>query len=143
MKSIKIIFALVAILTTSFSVKADHDQNITFNQLPQAAQTLLKQHFVGKVPLVVTMDWNDYKIVYETGEEIEFDKQGNWKQLDCRTSQVPAALIPEKIKAHINATFPGAAIIDLDRDRRGYEVRLSNGMEVEYNRNFQAIEIGD
>ena len=89
------------------------------------------------------MDWNDYKIVYETGEEIEFDKQGNWKQFDCRTSQVPAALIPEKIKAHINATFPGTVIIDLDRDRRGYEVRLSNGMEVEYNRNFQAIEIGD
>lgn len=139
----KFIFALVAMLTIGFSAKASHDQVITFSQLPQEAQTMLKQYFADKVPLVVTMDWDDYTIIYETGEKVEFDKQGDWKEIGCRTSQVPAALIPEQIKTHISATFPGATIIDLERNRLGYEVKLNNGLDVEYNTSFQVVEIDD
>lgn len=143
MKYLKFFLLVTAMVTMSFNAKADHDQVITYNQLPQAAQTLLKQHFADKVPLIVTMDWDDYTIMYETGEKVEFDKQGNWKEFDCRSSMVPSALIPEQIKAHIRATFPGTTIIDLDRNRRGYEVKLNNGLEVEYNRNFQVVDIDD
>ena len=134
---------MVALLTMSFNAKADHNQVITYNQLPEAAQTLLKQYFAGKVPLIVTMDWDDYNIVYESGEKVEFDKQGNWKEIDCKVSRVPSELIPEQIKSHIKATFPGATILKLDRNRRGYEVKLNNGLEVEYNRDFQVIDIDD
>ncbi len=143
MKSIKAFLLLVAMFTMSFTAKADHDQVITFNQLPQAAQTLLKQHFANKVPLIVTVDWDDYTIVYDSGEKVEFDKQGNWKEFDCLSSMVPTALIPEQIKAHIKATFPGTTILKLDRNRRGYEVKLNNGLEVEYNRSFQVVDIDD
>ena len=139
----KLLFVLLAVLTLGFSAKADHDQVINFNQLPQQAQALLKEHFANKVPLIVTMDWDDYTIVYDSGEKVEFDKQGNWKEIDCRTSSVPTALIPEQIKSHIRATFPGTTIIDLDRNRRGYEVKLNNGLEVEYTRDFQVIDIDD
>lgn len=139
----KLALFLVTLLTLTFSAKADHDQIVTFDQLPQAAQALLKQHFASKVPLVVTMDWDDYTIVYESGEKVEFDKQGNWKEFDCRTSQVPPELIPEQIKAHVRTAFPGAAIVDLDRNRRGYEIKLNNGLDIEYNRAFQVVEIDD
>ena len=143
MKSIKSILLLVAMFAMSFNAKADHDQVITFNQLPQAAQTLLKQYFADKMPLIVTVDWDDYTVMYDSGEKVEFDKQGNWKDFDCRSSQVPSALIPEQIKTHIRTTFPGTTIIKLDRNRRGYEVKLNNGLEVEYNRTFQVIDIDD
>lgn len=143
MKGFKTIVALVAMLLMGFNAKADHDQVITYNQLPAAAQTLLKQHFANKVPLIVTMDWDDYTIVYESGEKVEFDKQGNWKEFDCKTSQVPSALIPEQIKAHVRATFPGTAIIDLDRNRRGYEIKLNNGLDIEYTRDFRVVDIDD
>lgn len=139
----KYLFLMVALLTMSFNAKAGHNQVITYNQLPEAAQTLLKQYFAGKVPLIVTMDWDDYNIVYESGEKVEFDKQGNWKEIDCKVSRVPSELIPEQIKSHIKATFPGATILKLDRNRRGYEVKLNNGLEVEYNRDFQVIDIDD
>ena len=139
----KLLFIMLAVITLGFNAKADHDQVINFNQLPQQAQTLLKQHFANKVPLIVTMDWDDYTIVYDSGEKVEFDKQGKWKEIDCRTSSVPTALIPEQIKSHIRATFPGTTIIDLDRNRRGYEVKLNNGLEVEYSPSFQVIDIDD
>ena len=143
MKSIKAILLLVAMLATSFIARADHDQVITFDQMPEAAQAFHKQYFAGKVPLVVTVDWDDYTIRYESGEKVEFDKQGSWKEIDCRASQVPVELIPEEIKANIQATFPGAIILKIDRNRRGYEVKLNNGLEVEYSPTFQVIDIDD
>ena len=142
MKSIKAILLMVAILI-GFSAKADHDQVITYNQLPANAQAMLKQYFANKVPLVVTMDWDDYTIVYDSGEKVEFNKQGEWKEIDCRTSFVPTALIPEQIKANVKTSFPGTTILKLDRNRRGYEVKLNNGLEIEYNRSFQVIDIDD
>ena len=143
MKSIKAILLLVAMMAISFNAKADHDQVITFDQMPEAAQAFLKQHFANKVPLVVTVDWDDYTIRYESGEKIEFDKQGNWKEIDCRATLVPVELIPEEIKANIQATFPDAIILKIDRNRRGYEVKLNNGLEVEYSPTFQVIDIDD
>ena len=143
MKSIKAILLLAAMLVMSFSAKADHDQVITFDQMPEVAQALHKQYFAGKVPLVVTVDWDDYTIRYESGEKVEFDKQGNWKEIDCRASQVPVELIPDEIKANIAATFPGTIILKIERNRRGYEVKLNNGLEVEYSPTFQVIDIDD
>lgn len=139
----KYLILLVAMLTMGFSAKADHDKVINFNQLPAQAQALLKEHFASKVPLVVTMDWDDYTIVYDSGEKVEFDKDGNWKEFDCKSSSVPLALIPEQIKKHVRATFPGTTIIDLDRNRRGYEVKLNNGLEIEYSRDFRVVDIDD
>ena len=141
-RSIQAIVLLVAMLV-SFNARADHDQVITYDQLPEVAQAFLKQYFADKVPLVVTVDWDDYAIRYSSGEKVEFDKQGNWKEIDCRSSLVPAELIPEEIKTNINATFPGAIILKIDRNRRGYEVKLNNGLEVEYSPTFQVIDIDD
>ena len=143
MKKIKAIIALVALLTISFSAKADHDKVITYDQLPQTAQVMLKQYFANKVPLVITMDWDDYTIRYESGEKIEFDKEGNWKDIESYSSTVPSALIPEQIKNSVKTSFPGTSIIKIDRNRRGYEVKLNNGLEIEFNREFQVIDIDD
>lgn len=143
MNSIKVILLLVVMMTMGFQAKADHDQVIPFNQMPEAAQAFLKQHFTNKVPLVVTVDWDDYTIRYESGEKVEFDKNGNWKEIDCRSSIVPTELIPKEIKTNIASTFPGAVILKIDRNRRGYEVKLDNGLEVEYSPTFQVIDIDD
>lgn len=133
----------VLVLTMSMAVMADNDRVITFDKLPQAAQTLLKANFANKVPVAVTADRDDYMVIYQSGEKVEFDKKGNWKELNCKTSSVPAALIPAQITNHVNATFPGATIVKIERDRRGYEVKLNNGMDIKYNKQFKVTEIGD
>ena len=138
-------FMLMAAMMLTFNVAmmADDNRVITYDQLSQTAKTLLSQHFAKKVPLVVTMDWDEYEILYQSGEKVEFNKRGEWKSIDCRVSAVPSVLIPEQIKSHIKATFPGTTIIKLERDRRGYGVKLNNGLEVEYNTRFQVVEIDD
>lgn len=138
-------FSILAalMLTISMPMMADNDKVITFDQLPKAAQTLLKANFANKTPLMVTVDRDDYTVMYQSGEKVEFDKKGNWKEFNCKTSSVPAALIPAQIQSHVKATFPGATIVKIERDRKGYEVKLNNGIDIEYNKQFKVIEIGD
>ena len=142
-KSIFFVIALVMSICLPLTLMADNDQVITFDRLPATAQAMLKQNFSDKVPLVITADWDDYKVMYTSGDKVEFDKKGEWRDIECKTSQVPANLIPAQIAANVNATFPGTSITEIDRDRRGYSVKLSNGLELEYNRNFQVIELDD
>ena len=142
-KSIFFVLALVMSICLPLTLMADNDQVITFDRLPATAQAMLKQNFADKTPLVITADWDDYKVMYTNGDKVEFDKKGNWRDIECKTSQVPAALIPAQIVANVNATFPGATVTEIDQDRRGYSVKLSNGLELEYNRSFQIVELDD
>jgi hypothetical protein len=140
----KMMFILLAfVMTMSLPVMSDNDRVITFDQLPAQAQVMLKQHFGDKVPLVITTDRNDFNVMYQSGEKVEFDKKGKWREIDCKRSSVPDALIPEQIKAAVKKNYPGTTIQKIDRDRRGYDVKLNNGLDLEFNKKFQVVEIDD
>ena len=140
----KMLFILLAfVMTMSMPVMSDNDRVITFDQLPAPAQAMLKQHFGDKVPLVITADRSDFNVMYQSGEKVEFDKKGNWREIECKRSSVPEALVPEQIKAAVKKSFPGTTIQKIDRDRRGYDVELDNGLDLEFNKKFQMVEIDD
>ena len=142
-KSVIFVLSLVLAICLPLQLKADNDRVITFDRLPATAQAMLKQNFADKTPLAITADRDDYKVMYQSGEKVEFDKKGNWKDIECKGSQVPANLIPAEITASVNAKFPGATITEIDRDRRGYSVKLSNGLELEFNKKFRIVELDD
>ena len=140
MKKIKFLLMMAMVMTMSLTMSADDDDRvIAFDQLPQAAQTFLKANFANKVPLVVTADWDDYTIRYESGEKIEFNRSGDWKDIECYNNKVPTSVIPERIVNYVKQNYPGKSVIKIERHRSVYEVKLNNGMEVEFNRNFQVI----
>lgn len=142
MNKIRFYLLMVMVMTMSLTMSADDDDRvITYQQMPQAAQTFLKQHFAKKVPLVVTVDWDDYTIRYESGEKVEFDKKGNWKSIECYSSKVPTNVVPDQINSYIKQHYPGKSVIKLERHRSVYEVKLNNGMEIEFNRNFQVVDV--
>jgi len=141
MKKIKFLLLMAMVMVMSLNAMADDDDRvITYDQMPQTAQTFLKQNFGKKVPLVVTADWDDYTIRYESGEKVEFDKKGNWKEVECYASKVPEAIIPDQIKAYVKKNYAGKSVIKIERRRMGYEVKLNNGMDIEFNRNFKVID---
>ena len=141
-KNIKFFLLMAMVMTMSLNVMADDDDRvITYDQLPHAAQTFLKTHFATKVPLLVTADWDDFTIRYESGEKIEFNRSGEWKDIECYNSKVPADAVPEQIYTYLNQNYPGKSVIKIERHRSVYEVKLNNGMEIEFNRNFQVLDV--
>ncbi len=142
MKKIKFLLLMAMVMTMSLTMSADDDDRvITYDQLPQAAQIFLKANFATKVPLLVTADWDDFTIRYESGEKIEFDKNGNWKDIECYSGKVPNDAVPAQISSYISQHYPGKSVIKIERHRSVFEVKLNNGMEIEFNRNYQVIDV--
>ncbi len=126
------------------NVPADQEP---ISKLPAAAQTVIKKYFSGKQVLLVKqeMEWvrRHYDVVFADGSKIEFDSKGEWVEIDCMMSAVPEALIPQPILAFVKKTYPGIVITQIDRDSRGYDVDLSNGLDLEFNRRYQLIDVDD
>ena len=84
-----------------------------------------------------------YDVVFNNGEKVEFDRRGNWTEIDCKLSSVPAGLVPAKIASYVKSTYPGTKILQIEKDDSQYEVKLSNRLEVTFNKNFQVVDIDD
>ena len=77
------------------------------------------------------------------GTKIEFSRKGNWEEVDCRYSEVPAAVVPAPIANFVSENHPDARVLKIERDRRGYEVKLSNRVELSFNNSFELVDFGD
>ena len=56
---------------------------------------------------------------------------------------VPQVLVPEAIAAYVQATFPNNVITKIDKERYGYEIELSNDMDLKFNKKGNLIGIDD
>lgn len=127
--------------------KADRDRIIQVNQLPEKAQAFIKEHFAGKEISLAKEEKDFLKTTYEVafvgGAKVEFNHNGEWKEVDCKYAEVPAAIIPQAIRDVVARQYPDAKIIEIDRDARKYEVKLNNRLELKFTPDFKLYEIDD
>lgn len=142
----KIIISVLLALMGSLTIAcADNDKVIRFEQLPEAAQQLVKEHFTDFNITTVTVDreigGKTYDLYFANGCHIEFDGRGNWKEIDCKPLQVPDGVVPARILERVNADYPESSIVGIERGRRSHEVRLNNGLELTFDSKFNVTEI--
>lgn len=114
-------------------------------QLPVAAQEVITKCFADREVLTILKERGEYEVIFNNGEKIEFNKKGEWTEISCKMSQVPDILIPNQIRMRIMADFANSRIVKIDRSRNGkkYEVKLNNGLEVEFDKQFNVIKVDD
>lgn len=141
----KIVVFLVCLLAVSISVRADDDSPIRFDQLPAKAQAYVKNYFPQeKVALAkVEKDLFDkkYEVIFANSSKVEFFKDGTWKEVDCKYSAVPEALIPDAILRYVKSTYPDHKVVKIEKEDRGYEAKLANGMKLEFDKKFNLIDL--
>lgn len=77
------------------------------------------------------------------GEKLEFDKAGEWTEVQCRQSEVPAQIIPKAIRNYVKTNYPAAKILQIERDKKEYEIKLSNRWEIKFDSKMRVIDIDD
>lgn len=141
----KALVATLCLLASLTACQADNDKPISFGDLPTAAQTLVQTYFQGKTIALVTVESGvvskSYDVVFASGEKLEFDRKGNWTEIDCKGSVVPADLVPEAVKAYVEQTYPGQTIVSIELDNGETEVKLTNRREITFNKKYQVIDI--
>lgn len=142
----KVMLLFVAIFALQSMVMAGNEgKPMEFKELPAKVQKFITTHFPkAKVSLVKEdkelLD-RTYEVTFANGESVEFYKNGDWKDVECKSSTVPDAIVPSEIAKKIKEQYPDAKVLKIERDGKGFEVKLSNKMELKFNNKFQIIEI--
>lgn len=127
----KFLFLLLGFFT--LNAMASNDQPVSFNNLPQKAQQFINQHFSGVGFLSAKLDDGQYEVRLKNGTEIEFTAQGEWKEVDCHTTAVPAAIVPANITKYVKAQFPNNIIVKISKKYNGYEIELNSDIELKFD----------
>ncbi|MBO8439519.1 MAG: PepSY-like domain-containing protein [bacterium] len=141
----KLLFACA--LFAAFTTVSANERPIDASQLPAAAQTFIKSNFqnieIAFVEEDVDFASTSYDVLMKDGSKIEFDGSGNWKEIDCEYTEVPAAVIPQGIVTYISAKHPGFKVVKIDRKRYGYEVELNNKLEIKFAHDCSVLGYDD
>lgn len=136
---------LFAGITASFA--GDRERPITLDKLPAAAQEFLAANFKDLTLAYAVEDpkfiGSEYEVIYTDRTEVDFESNGEWSSVERKYAAVPAAIVPVQIADYVKKNFAEESIRKIDRDKYTWEVELSNGLEIKFDRNFQVIDIDD
>lgn len=140
-----VIFATSAIAAASYLT--DDDRPIKYDELPAEAKSFVDKHFAKEEVSHVTLD-NDlyskeYTLVFLSGTKLEFNGDGAWKEVDCRYSHVPEAIVPTAIATYVKEHYPNSKITELKREHGHWEAKITGGLELTFNNNYKLVDIDD
>lgn len=132
----KLFIAAAALLLCAAASGRTFDMKI----LPERAQNFLVSTFPSHTIKYIeseasTYQRQTYSVKFTDGCEVDFDKEGNWRKIDCGDTPVPLSVIPDDIQSYVamnnnQATF----VTEIECRRNCYEVELNNGQEYVLNR---------
>ena len=64
-----------------------------------------------------------------------------WEEIDCKASSVPSAIVPAQIQEYIRKNYPDTTVKKIEKNRREYEVKLSNRVELSFDLKFNLTDI--
>ncbi len=137
MKRVKLfIVSLVCLFAANTACHA-FELPISTNLLPASAKNFIERNFPGRYIAYASIDTDymdsKYEVCLNDGTEIDFNWDGTLEKIDCHRAVVPQGFVPPAIRHFVRTHFPGAVIVKVDRERYGYDIELSNDIELKFN----------
>lgn len=137
----------MAAVSTSALVARDtysHDASV----LPEAARTTISENFNAQISVVkIDKDFgrvSEYEVILTDGTEISFDRDGIWDNIEVSASKsVPSVFVPTAIAEYVKTNYPELSIVGIDKERGGYEIELSNGIDMKFNKQGKFLRYDD
>ncbi len=140
--------ALITLIAGSSFQAIGQEKIIQLNALPKTAQSFIASHYKQeKVSLVKSekelLSPIEYQVVLANGTKVEFDKNGNWTEVDAKKNAVPHGIIPASIREYVKKSFPNNEIVQISKDSREIEVELTSGIDLKFNSKGEFIRVDD
>ncbi|MDE6308441.1 MAG: PepSY-like domain-containing protein [Bacteroidales bacterium] len=142
----KKVWMLAVCLILGIGAAMADERPVSVSDLPKGAQSFLKKYYPKEKSLSASIKTGRYATYYEVkfgNTEIEFTAEGEWKEVECKYSAVPDAIVPKNVAAAANEHFTNVPIAQIKQDRRGYEIRLANGAKMTFDVKGNVVDIED
>lgn len=108
-------------------------------QLPQNALQFIQKYFPNVNILYSEMDKKGYEVQLSNGVEIEFLRNGEFKEIEGNYVALPFEILPQSVANTVGKTYPNTVITKIKRKWNFYEIKLNNMMELYIDANGQLL----
>lgn len=116
-------------------------------QLPAAARQVIVETFgqnkINHIKIDTDMYGTSYDVVLNNGTELEFDNRGKLTEVDAGRNGVPDKLVPAAIRDYVKTNYRKAKITSMQIERNHYEVEITGGLELRFDRNGRFLDVDD
>ena len=136
------LFLAIALLIATISASAQKKIEVT--ELPKPAQEFLEKYFsytlVEKVQKDPEHGEKGYEVKLKDGTEVEFWKDGSYREVDGGDNPIPTNFIPDNIKAYVAKNHPNEKITHIDYGHKDLDVDLKNKIDLEFTKDGKILK---
>jgi uncharacterized membrane protein YkoI len=135
---------ITAVLLLGFAISAKAQKKIEVTELPKPAQEFLKKHFSNTSVEVAKKDAEHgekgYEVKLKDGTEVEFWKDGSYREVDGGDKPIPTEFIPKDVKDYVKKNYPNEKITHIDYGHKDLDVDLTNKIDLEFTKEGKFIK---
>ena len=140
MKKIFLLMTLSALLL----VACDKEKVVQSDDLPANASSFVATHYTGKQILQVVKELDNLKTYYHVylnnGSKLDFSRQGNINKIEG-TEEIPATIIPVLIQNYTDTHYASDFIRGYEIKDATQDIKLSNNLDLEFDKNGNFLRI--
>ena len=135
---IKKLFLVITVISVT-SISAFAGVVIQPSGLPKAAQDFIKKSFPNDPILYAEQNRKDFEVALQSGIEIEFFINGEWKEIKSPYQPLSATLLPNAVSNALKQKYPKASILKIQKQYSSYEISLDNRREIYISNNGEVL----
>lgn len=85
----------------------------------------------------------EYEVHFSSGTELEFDKNGDFKKVDCKHQAVPEGIVPLQVTRYVQTSYPSSLITEWEKMRNGWKAELDNDLELYFDKGYNFTGMDD
>jgi hypothetical protein len=137
---------LFAALFFSAAVLPAENKSIAAHRLPDAVINFLDAYFPDEQIIYASREdeliYPDYDVLLTNGISLEFYNNGTIAKVACDDG-ISNEFVPVPIIEFVKKMYPGAYFIEYELESRHYAVKLSNHIELKFDKHFNIVKIDD
>ncbi len=135
---------ITVVLLLCFVMSANAQKKIEVTELPKPAQEFLKKYFentsVEKAKKDAEHGEKGYEVKLKDGTEVEFWKDGSYREVDGDNKPIPIEFIPQSVKDYVAKNYPNEKITHIDYGHKDLDVDLTNKIDLEFTKEGKFIK---
>jgi hypothetical protein len=129
---------IFAVLLLSIAMTVSAQKKIEVSELPPASINFIREYFpnatVDKAKKDAEHGEKGYEVILSDGTEIEFRKDGKWREVDGKKNPIPTGYIDRKIVDYVTRNYPNNKIIHIDYGHKDVDVDLTDNIDLEFTK---------
>lgn len=135
---------IIAVLLLGFVISAKAQKKIEINELPKPAQEFLQKYFSNTTVNTAQKDAEHgekgYEVKLKDGTEVEFWKDGTYREVDGDDKPIPTGFIPTSVKDYVAKNYPNEKITHIDYGHKDLDVDLTNDIDLEFTKEGKILK---